>query len=530
MPGYPAKPYSRQEDDETVNSDTDSIPPAEEKKTSTRSRLTTISRAYDLDGDGVLDEAEQAMRDRDVAGRGFLTNDEIYDIVQEQLHAKKNAGYLKKLVAGLICFVVLLAMSNLGTSLAAAFLAKDLKADEGSSGSATNSVPAVRIAKTGEIAAAQSTADVFDADPLTDEEFHERRRLVLREMDEDPHSHPHRRDLRARNQCVRDDNMEACDSDNRVTFDSQRFKDEDFEKIEKSCQKQKNVYVKRNWGSDSRNDYLCGQGTSIVVKESKGNNNKKKKKGGDKNNNKKNADKDKKKTNGSNQGGGGGNKKHRNREVIIERDDGRTLHAKCDGGICYTGGNLLQGVRGDSCSLNRDDCGHRLVCTAVDLSRLRNSGRRGQSDHGTCQPVTKEMTKIVIERAASGDYCNADLGWNACDKNMYCRPDDFDAQVRFAANGVVAYSGMGKCVRMVGFGQTCYSDFDCGKGNVCDWFGSGVGQCIRPRTITAPSGGCLPGGYNLLHTDCTNSKSCASGAPCMKNCVPGSDRFFCYEP
>ena len=45
--------------------------------------LSSVGEMYDIDGDGKLDEAEQAMRDLDKTGRGYLTNDKVYELMIE---------------------------------------------------------------------------------------------------------------------------------------------------------------------------------------------------------------------------------------------------------------------------------------------------------------------------------------------------------------------------------------------------------------------------------------------------------------
>lgn len=45
--------------------------------------LSSVGKMYDIDGDGKLDEAEQAMRDLDKTGRGYLTNDKVYELMME---------------------------------------------------------------------------------------------------------------------------------------------------------------------------------------------------------------------------------------------------------------------------------------------------------------------------------------------------------------------------------------------------------------------------------------------------------------
>lgn len=60
------------------------------KATSAKLRkLSTVSRFYDVDGDGELDDAELAMRHMDSTGRGYLTNDKVYKIMTEQMETQK---------------------------------------------------------------------------------------------------------------------------------------------------------------------------------------------------------------------------------------------------------------------------------------------------------------------------------------------------------------------------------------------------------------------------------------------------------
>lgn len=65
-----------------------------------KSRLSTVSRMYDIDGDGKLDEAEQAMRDMDKTGRGYLTNEKIHDLMTEHLDTQRELFKVKKIVIG----------------------------------------------------------------------------------------------------------------------------------------------------------------------------------------------------------------------------------------------------------------------------------------------------------------------------------------------------------------------------------------------------------------------------------------------
>jgi hypothetical protein len=45
--------------------------------------LSRVSEMYDINGDGVLDEAERAIRSLDTTGRGYLTNEKVYDLMTE---------------------------------------------------------------------------------------------------------------------------------------------------------------------------------------------------------------------------------------------------------------------------------------------------------------------------------------------------------------------------------------------------------------------------------------------------------------
>lgn len=63
-------------------------------------RLTTVSRFYDIDGDGQLDEAEQAMRDMDQSRRGHLTNEQVYQMMVQHMKTQKELFKFKKVVIG----------------------------------------------------------------------------------------------------------------------------------------------------------------------------------------------------------------------------------------------------------------------------------------------------------------------------------------------------------------------------------------------------------------------------------------------
>ena len=94
-------------------------PPAGSRK------LSTVSRMYDIRGDGELDEAELAMRHMDTSGRGYLTNEKVYQLMQDHVQTQRKLFQFKRVIIGLAVLVLILALSNLGTSFAAAILSKD---------------------------------------------------------------------------------------------------------------------------------------------------------------------------------------------------------------------------------------------------------------------------------------------------------------------------------------------------------------------------------------------------------------------
>lgn len=404
-----------------------------------KNRLTKISALYDLDGDGCLDEVEQAMRDRDVDNDGDLSPEEIYELVKDQLAIRKRRGQARMLVAGLLCFVFLLAASSLGTSWAAAVLAKDVAADDGG----PEGVAVMRDVVTNHIAAVQSAADVFEADELSDEEIDERRLRVLAEIDADPHSHGHRRNLAG---CKGGRNGQSrCNG--KVSFDTRSMPQERFERVESQCGRQQNVYMKRRLQTrNTKNDCLCGQGSSVIVKEKK------------RTLTARNSGFGKKKKNPKPKYGPCNRKdvmegcgttyydstddfdvevrtqkvrvrkpkvkntcqRCKDKTILIQRN-GRTAHADCEDGTCFIGGDLLFGDIGDPCLVRGDDCDVDLVCVAE--SKTRNGG---SNSRGTCRSVEVSMTDVVVARNARGGYCNLDEGWDACDNGLFCQVDGVD--------------------------------------------------------------------------------------------------------
>ena len=112
-----------------------------ERPSIVRRRLTEVSKKYDRDGKGYLNENEQALRDMDRDNKGYLDFDQmlhLMDSLQEEQKRSselidsirtehKRAVSFKRAVIALTGFVVLLAVANIGTSFVAVKLVKDMK-------------------------------------------------------------------------------------------------------------------------------------------------------------------------------------------------------------------------------------------------------------------------------------------------------------------------------------------------------------------------------------------------------------------
>ena len=88
-------------------------------------RLSVISKQYGMGGKGFLNETEQQLRNLDTSNRGHLSNEKVYELMQQHIDGQRKLFQMKKLLAGVTVFAVLLALTTLATSFAAATLAKD---------------------------------------------------------------------------------------------------------------------------------------------------------------------------------------------------------------------------------------------------------------------------------------------------------------------------------------------------------------------------------------------------------------------
>jgi hypothetical protein len=98
---------------------------------STNKALSVVSKMYDVDGDGKLDESEQAMRNMDTDNRGYLTNEKVYKVMLEQMKLQNEVFSLKRMAMVFVFIIFFLSLATLGTSFAAATLAKDTNVKNG---------------------------------------------------------------------------------------------------------------------------------------------------------------------------------------------------------------------------------------------------------------------------------------------------------------------------------------------------------------------------------------------------------------
>ena len=65
-----------------------------------RASLSQSAKAWDLDGDGELDDAELALREMDASHRGTLTKDQMYKLMSDNLQTQRELFKVKKVVMG----------------------------------------------------------------------------------------------------------------------------------------------------------------------------------------------------------------------------------------------------------------------------------------------------------------------------------------------------------------------------------------------------------------------------------------------
>lgn len=93
------------------------VPPASSRRIfrhSESSRLSLISKQYDIRGEGHLDETEQKMRSMDRHGRGYLSNEQVYHILQDQSRMQQALLTAKRLLILFAVLLLILAVANIG--------------------------------------------------------------------------------------------------------------------------------------------------------------------------------------------------------------------------------------------------------------------------------------------------------------------------------------------------------------------------------------------------------------------------------
>jgi hypothetical protein len=88
--------------------------------------LSVTSQKYDIDGDGKLNDAELAMREMDTVNLGYMKNEQVYKVMIDQMKLQHKVFSLKRMSVVLLLVVFLLFLATLGTSFAAATLAKEI--------------------------------------------------------------------------------------------------------------------------------------------------------------------------------------------------------------------------------------------------------------------------------------------------------------------------------------------------------------------------------------------------------------------
>jgi hypothetical protein len=133
---------------------------------STSKVLSKTSMRYDLDGDGKLDPSQIAMREMDTDDRGYLTNEQVYKVMLKQMKLQQEIFGLKRMSLVFVFIIFFLSLATLGTSFAAASLAKDTDVKNG-----------ILVVKGGD--GVVGTSNVASTFTLTEVALSEERRLVI---------------------------------------------------------------------------------------------------------------------------------------------------------------------------------------------------------------------------------------------------------------------------------------------------------------------------------------------------------------
>jgi len=341
--------------------------------------------------------------------------------------------------------VAILALSNFGTSMAAAILTKDTVVDSESGTIQTMS---------GEVVGFQEVAFEFDLDPLTDEEFDERRRLVDAEMAEDPDhpDHIHRRRLGRKGKMTNGAGAQ-------INYDNVQVNQKDLEDMANRCEGANTVSIKRRWRENDIVDEdvktLCTPGTEVVRKKKK-----------------KKSNKNKKKT------------KVVDEQVAFRKHrmngDDASIVFDCNGGNCHGSGEGLQQEVGHPCQLSRDrdtssECMQGVVC-------YRAGSPNGGDGVGSCA--------FLSEYAREDQICNMDYGVDACVSGFACLAATMLTNSRMVVRGM----RKGICIPVTNFSReggvcdvahgddACVNGYQCLSANGREIGNAGIGYCMsKPR-------------------------------------------------
>lgn len=329
---------------------------------------------FDMDNNGALDEIEMAMMHYDIDGDGNLGLEEIHAIVTEHLRDKNNIGAMRRVIAGLACFTLILALSNLGTSLASAILVKETTADANTA--------EMKLKGSMHVMGTQSSAETFEAQEMDVETRRARRAMVVQSLMADPFGeHAHRRLGRGGSACE----GKKCDKD--IMFDTNFMSQEDVENIKVKCDLGRVVNVKRSFpGGSVDSSSLCKAGTSVVVKEKK--------------------PAITKRTRGK------GKSKTRLGFDMVVVSDGKDTVFDCDGRNCFLSGSNLRQKHGEPCNLSHgsDDCEGGLVC--VQDANDVTSGKCLSNWDEAVWYVDWDRHKCVQD-CVGGPNCGGEAGnWN----------------------------------------------------------------------------------------------------------------------
>lgn len=179
-------------------------------------------------------------------------------IISDLLRDRRSVSILRRMIVGLTCFVFILALSNLGTSIASAILVKETTADK--------TTAELRMLGTLDVMGTQASAETFEALQMDGETQRARRAMVLDSLFTEPYGEHTHRSLAKNEMKGKKCSAKNCDSE--IKFDVNTMQQKDVDALKKKCEQGRVVNIKRTFpggNKDSKN--LCRSGTSITVKE-----------------------------------------------------------------------------------------------------------------------------------------------------------------------------------------------------------------------------------------------------------------------